>query len=66
MIPKCFRMELITTFKHHASISTYTGQARPETEEPEEAAEEEEVAEEEMASVRVSEREFNFVDYVKR
>ncbi|KAJ6658106.1 hypothetical protein lerEdw1_001582 [Lerista edwardsae] len=41
-------------------------QAVPEMEEPEEAAEEEEVAEEELASVRVSEKEFSFLDYVKR
>ncbi|XP_060128020.1 protein timeless homolog [Zootoca vivipara] len=41
-------------------------QTAPETDEPEEAAEEEEVAEEELASVKVSEREFTFLDYMKR
>ncbi|KAH0629176.1 hypothetical protein JD844_011046 [Phrynosoma platyrhinos] len=44
----------------------FGGQAAPEVEEPEEAAEEEEVAEEELASVHVSEKEFSFLDYVKR
>ncbi|XP_062827010.1 protein timeless homolog isoform X2 [Anolis carolinensis] len=38
----------------------------PEVEESEEAAEEEEVAEEELASVHVSEKEFSFLDYMKR
>ncbi|XP_066471132.1 protein timeless homolog [Tiliqua scincoides] len=47
-------------------FATLPRQAAPEMEEPEEAAEEEEVAEEEMASVRVSEKEFSFLDYVKR
>lgn len=42
----------------------YTGQAAPD--EPEEAAEEEEIAEEELAPVRVSEKEFSFLDYEKR
>ncbi|XP_062975906.1 protein timeless homolog [Elgaria multicarinata webbii] len=47
-------------------FANLTRQVAPETDEPEEAAEEEEVAEEELASVRVSEREFSFLDYVKR
>ncbi|XP_070596659.1 protein timeless homolog [Erythrolamprus reginae] len=41
-------------------------QAATEPDEPEEAAEDEEVAEEELASVQVSEKEFSFLDYVKR
>ncbi|XP_053153417.1 protein timeless homolog [Hemicordylus capensis] len=41
-------------------------QVAPETDEPEEAVEEEDVAEEELASVRVSEKEFSFLDYMKR
>ncbi|XP_067385616.1 protein timeless homolog isoform X2 [Emydura macquarii macquarii] len=42
-------------------------QAAPEAEEPgEEEEEEEEVEEEELASVQVSEKEFSFLDYLKR
>uniref|UniRef100_A0A8C3P6M3 Timeless circadian regulator n=1 Tax=Chrysemys picta bellii TaxID=8478 RepID=A0A8C3P6M3_CHRPI len=42
-------------------------QAAPEVEEPgEEEEEEEEEVEEELASVQVSEKEFNFLDYLKR
>ncbi|XP_054833022.1 protein timeless homolog isoform X2 [Eublepharis macularius] len=41
-------------------------QAAPEPEELDEAAEEEEIAEEELAAVRVSEKEFSFLDYMKR
>lgn len=66
MVPKCFGMELVTVFEYHVSLLVYAGQAAPEMEEPEEAADEEEVAEEELASVRVSEKEFSFLDYVKR
>ncbi|EMP31035.1 Protein timeless like protein [Chelonia mydas] len=43
------------------------GQAAPEVEEPgEEEEEEEEEVEEELASVQVSEKEFSFLDYLKR
>ncbi|XP_061471174.1 protein timeless homolog isoform X2 [Rhineura floridana] len=41
-------------------------QSTPQTDEAEEATEEEEVVEEELASVQVSEKEFTFLDYVKR
>ncbi|KAJ7317842.1 hypothetical protein JRQ81_004004, partial [Phrynocephalus forsythii] len=41
-------------------------QTPPVTDQPEEADEEEEIAEEELAPVHVSEKEFNFLDYVKR
>nr|XP_048688351.1 protein timeless homolog isoform X1 [Caretta caretta]XP_048688354.1 protein timeless homolog isoform X1 [Caretta caretta] len=41
-------------------------QAAPEVEEPGEEEEEEEEVEEELASVQVSEKEFNFLDYLKR
>ncbi|XP_020640470.3 protein timeless homolog [Pogona vitticeps] len=41
-------------------------QAPSEMDQPEETAEEEEIAEEELAPVQVSEKEFNFLDYVKR
>ncbi|XP_044851377.1 protein timeless homolog isoform X1 [Mauremys mutica] len=41
-------------------------QAVPEVEEPGEEEEEEEEVEEELASVQVSEKEFNFLDYLKR
>lgn len=44
----------------------YSGQAATDPDEPEEVAEDEEVAEEELASVQVSEKEFSFLDYVKR
>uniref|UniRef100_A0A452H5V8 Timeless C-terminal domain-containing protein n=1 Tax=Gopherus agassizii TaxID=38772 RepID=A0A452H5V8_9SAUR len=40
--------------------------AAPEVEEPGEEEEEEEEVEEELASVQVSEKEFNFLDYLKR
>ncbi|XP_015285196.1 PREDICTED: protein timeless homolog [Gekko japonicus] len=48
----------------HIFFANLPRQAAPD--EPEEAAEEEEIAEEELASVRVSEKEFSFLDYVKR
>ncbi|XP_070790971.1 protein timeless homolog [Pituophis catenifer annectens] len=41
-------------------------QAATDPDDSEEAAEDEEVAEEELASVQVSEKEFSFLDYVKR
>ncbi|KAM6474472.1 protein timeless homolog isoform 2-T5 [Liasis olivaceus] len=41
-------------------------QAAADPDESEEAAEDEEVAEEELASLQVSEKEFSFLDYVKR
>ncbi|XP_063149729.1 protein timeless homolog isoform X2 [Candoia aspera] len=41
-------------------------QAATDPDESEEAAEDEEVAEEELASAQVSEKEFSFLDYVKR
>ncbi|ETE73885.1 Protein timeless-like protein [Ophiophagus hannah] len=44
----------------------YSGQAATDPDESEEAAEDEEAAEEELASVQVSEKEFSFLDYVKR
>ncbi|XP_053230673.1 protein timeless homolog isoform X2 [Podarcis raffonei] len=47
-------------------FATLPRQTAPETDEPEEALEEEEVAEEELASVNVSEKEFSFLDYMKR
>nr|XP_056709954.1 protein timeless homolog [Euleptes europaea] len=50
----------------HIFFASLPRQAAPETYEPEEAAEEEEITEEELASVRVSEKEFSFLDYVKR